>query len=53
MTEHTTRPQETCPSDGAPLSEHIGGKPCVESKASTRPKNVRDLPVARWAASKD
>lgn len=43
---------ETCPLDGAPLSTHIGGKPCVTGKPSTA-KNLHDLPVTRWAHDTD
>ncbi len=47
-----TQAADICPHDGAPLSEHIGGKPCIVSPPSTA-KTIFDLPIAAWAWKED
>jgi hypothetical protein len=47
-----TSPAAACPVCDAPLGEHIGGKPCVQSPPSTA-RHLHDLPIFGWAWRED
>jgi hypothetical protein len=47
-----TSPAAACPVCDAPLGEHIGGKPCVQSPPSTA-RHLHDLPIFGWAWGED